>query len=129
MEKPTPAELVRELRGDLSHDKFAALLVTDRGTVTGRGTVIRWEQGGGISQPYRLQLAVLSDGQYRPEDFGDRKDGVPAVLLDAAKAIADTGTELARTLALLQPLLEQQKETVAQLQKLVEELRRLAAAS
>ena len=61
----TPAELVRELRGDLSHDRFAEALGTTR------QTVIRWEKGT-IPETYAQALSEYSSGRYSPEDFNPR---------------------------------------------------------
>jgi DNA-binding XRE family transcriptional regulator len=62
LDERTPAELVRELRGTLSHDKFAAALGTSR------QTVIRWEKGM-IPRAYAQALADYSGGKYKPQNF------------------------------------------------------------
>jgi transcriptional regulator with XRE-family HTH domain len=77
----TPAELVRELRGNWSHDKFAAALGTSR------QTVIRWERGM-IPRAYAQALSEYSGGRYRLEDFNPGLTGgttryVAAERLDA----------------------------------------------
>ncbi|HET7138505.1 MAG TPA: hypothetical protein VFI04_09150 [Gaiellaceae bacterium] len=64
----SPAELVRELRGNQSHDRFAATLGTSR------QTVIRWEQGA-IPERYADALAALSGGRYSAEQFNPRNRG------------------------------------------------------
>jgi hypothetical protein len=77
----TPADLVRELRGTLSHDKFASALGTSR------QTVIRWERGT-IPKAYSQALSEYSGGKFKPEDFnpdllGGTRRFVPAERLDA----------------------------------------------
>lgn len=67
---PSPASLVRELRGRLSHDKFAAALGTSR------QTVIRWEKGT-IPELYAQALADYSQGRYSPEDFDPQLRDLP----------------------------------------------------
>lgn len=90
----TPAELVRELRGTMSHDRFAAKLGTSR------QTVIRWENGT-VPVNYAEKLSAESGGKYAPERFNPRLAGRPARYVEASKV-----EELARGFADLERRIE-----------------------
>jgi DNA-binding XRE family transcriptional regulator len=92
-----PAELVRELRGSLSHDRFAAILGTSR------QTVIRWEKGT-IPRDYAEALSEYSGGRYTPEQFNPRltEDWRPAATLARLENLERQYEELAQRLRKLE---------------------------
>jgi len=78
-ERPSPAELIRELHERVgSLDKLAALLGTTR------QTVIRWEKGSEPNGHYREELAALTGRD--PADFVLHREQRPEVRLDARLA-------------------------------------------